>query len=118
MGRPKVAVSTKRRTFLGAKFTDDEEAQLRADVLRLGVASLSDLFRQRVLSGRVVVRKSAELCAEDRVALHRLGVNLNQVARHLNERSGELPAIAAVSDDLAATLAQLNAILLRVGHGA
>jgi len=117
MGRPKLASDAKRRIPLAAKFTGPEVARLQADLERLQLPSMSDLFRQRVLTGRVVVRKSAELCAADRIALTRVGTNLNQIAKHLNEHAGDLQSVARVSSDLQATLSELNAMLLRVRHG-
>lgn len=117
MGRPKLAQDTKRSIPLAAKFTPAERARLLVETERLGLSSLSDLLRQRVLTGRVVVRKSAELAAADRVALQRVGVNLNQLARHLNERAGDLPAIVAISSEITDTLRELNALLLRAADG-
>ena len=117
MGRPKLSQDTKRQRLLGAKFTHEERARLLADAQRLGTGSLSELFRQRVLTGRVVLKKTAELSGVDRVQLQRVGVNLNQIARHLNERSGELPAIAALSAEITETLRELNAVLLRAADG-
>lgn len=111
MGRPKKLASAKRTAPVLVKFTEDEKAQLVAEAGRLGAPSVVDVIRQRALSGRVVVHQAAELAAPDRVALQRVGVNLNQIARVLNEQGGA--AVVGLTDDLRISLAQLNGLLLQ-----
>lgn len=116
MGRPKISSDMKRRFLLGAKFTAPERARVFADAERLGV-DVSELIRQRTLTGRVQVRQTTELAAADRIQLQRVGINLNQIARHLNEQGGSLPAIAALDGALHQTLGYINDLLLRAGDG-
>ena len=116
MGRPRKDQDG-RTELVGVKFTPAEKAHLLALVERHGLASLSDLVRQAALKGRVEIYQRAELSGPDRASLQRLGVNLNQIARHLNERGGELPAIAGVERELRDVLHTLNAVLLAEGRG-
>lgn len=76
---------------------------------------VSDIARQRTLSGRVTVVQTTELAAADRVELGRLGVNLNQLVRHLNTHSADLPAVAELADEARRALDAINAALLRGG---
>lgn len=114
MGRPKKPTNAKRGAPVAVKFTDDERAKLAAEVERLGLPSLSDLIRQRALSGRVVVRQAVEMAAPDRIELNRLGVNLHQLVKHLNYAgAGSLPALAEIYNDARATLDAINVLLMK-----
>lgn len=115
MARPRKADDTKRSRPVGVKYTPAEYARLVEEAERLGVASVSELVRQRSLTGRVVVQKRAELAAPDRVELNRLGVNLHQLVKHLNFERGRSNAIAAVADEAEGLLKQINALLLASG---
>lgn len=118
MGRPKKQPSEKRTVSIPVMWTAAERARLLADVEKYGLPSLSELIRQRSLTGRVVVKQTTELAAADRVELNRLGVNLNQIARHLNEAGADsLPALAEIEADLRAALERINLTLLRVDGG-
>lgn len=118
MGRPKKPTESKRSVAVAVKFTADERARLIEEAERIGAASLSDMIRQRALTGRVVVQQQAALAAPDRVELNRVGVNLHQLIRHLNFEGGRSNAIAAIVDDARDVLEQINALLLKgAGHG-
>lgn len=112
MGRPKKPTGAKRSVAVGVKFTPDEHARLVAEAERIGAPSLADMVRQRALTGRVVVKQSAELAAPDRIELNRLGVNLHQLVKHLNFERGGSNAVAAIADDARSAIDKINALLL------
>ena len=104
MGRPKKAPEEKREDRLYPRLTTAERVQIEQYAAILGV-SPSDFVRRRSLSYRLpaalaVQRHVAALA----VALLRLGVNLNQIARHMNAGRGAPP-------DLSALIARVNALL-------
>lgn len=113
MGRPRKPIDARRNAIVGVKFTTDERARLIEEAERIGAPSLSEMIRQRALTGRVVVKKSAELAAPDRVELNRVGVNLHQLVKHLNFEGGRSNAVAAIADDARQVLDQINALLLK-----
>lgn len=108
MARPTKAPHERRTTSLPpVRVTEAEMAlvQSQAAAARL---SVSDFLRQRALSGKVQARPSAST-ASLLTELNRAGVNLNQIARHLNRGRG-LP------DDLGHVLHQLYSVLEKVGR--
>jgi hypothetical protein len=112
MARPRKSEGAKRNVAVAVKFTADERAALLAEADRLGLASLSELIRQRALKGRVVIKRGAELAAADRVELNRLGVNLNQLAKHLNAQRGSIAAIDDIAESVSRILAKVNQLLV------
>lgn len=115
MGRPRKSQDTKRSVSKTVKFTVEENARLVEEAERINAGSVTDLIRQRALTGRVVVKQQAELSAPDRIELNRVGVNLHQLVKHLNFERGGSNAIATIASDAEVVLSQLNALLL---HGA
>jgi hypothetical protein len=113
MGRPRKSADAKRSVGQTVKYTVDEHARLVAEAERIGAPSVTDLIRQRSLSGRVVVQQQAALAAPDRIELNRVGVNLHQLVKHLNFERGRSNAVAAIAGDAEKVLAEINAILLR-----
>lgn len=111
MGRPRKSDTARRSAPVSVKLTTTERDRLAAEVARLRAPSLTALVRERALTGTVTVRATQELAGVDRIALNRVGVNLNQIARVLNEQGA--PAIVELADELRASLARLNLLLLR-----
>lgn len=111
MGRPRKQTVDRRSAQVLVKLTTVEHDRLAAEVVQLRLPSVPALMRERALSGSVSVSEIVELAAADRLALHRLGVNLNQIARVLNAEG--LPAIGDVLAQIEVTLAGINAVLLR-----
>lgn len=111
MGRPRKSDTARRSAPVLVKLTIAERDRLAAEVARLRAPSLTALVRERALTGTVTVRETQELAGVDRIALNRVGVNLNQIARMLNEQGA--PAIVELADELRASLARLNLLLLR-----
>jgi hypothetical protein len=104
MGRPRKSPEERRQNGPNPRMTTAERAEVERNAAILGV-SPSDFVRRRSLGYRLpaalaVQRHLAALA----VALLRIGVNLNQIARHMNAGRGAPP-------DLSALIARINAIL-------
>lgn len=113
MARPKKERADARGLVFGVRLTPDERATLEANAAALGV-TITDYARAAVLGGRVeVARLSSSGGAPEVppagvahiVALNRVGVNLNQIARALNSGLGVVPS------ELTDSLARVNALL-------
>ena len=104
MGRPKKAPEEWRGNGPNPRMTVAERAEVQQHAAILGI-SPSDFVRRRSLGYRLpaalaVQRHVAALA----VALLRIGVNLNQIAHHMNAGRGAPP-------DLSALIARIEAIL-------
>jgi hypothetical protein len=104
MARPKKAPEEKREDRLYPRLTTAERAEIERNAAILGV-SPSEFVRRRSLGYRLpaslaVQRHVAALA----VALLRLGVNLNQIARHMNAGRGAPPGLSAL-------IARIDALL-------
>ena len=115
MPRPKKQQQEARSVVFGVRFTADERAALEAAAATLGV-SPTDYARAAVLGGRVEAApvplppsgcslSVAPAGVAHIVALNRVGVNLNQIARALHSGLGLVPA------DLEACLERVNVLL-------
>ena len=108
MARPKKEQRDARAVILGLRLTRDERALIASRAASCGVP-VSDYARTAALGARVEARVASPALAAAStaqvVALNRVGVNLNQIAHKLN--AGGLLA----PDDLANTLARINALL-------
>jgi len=105
MARPLKAPDERRDERLPApRVTAAELGHVEAQAAAAGLA-LAEYVRRSVLGQRVGPARTA---ADDRLLLelNRVGVNLNQIARALNSDRPE-------QGDLAATLAELRAVLAR-----
>jgi len=104
MGRPKKTPAERRENGPNPRMTMAERGEVERNAAILGI-SPSDFIRRRCLGYRLpaslaVQRHVAALA----VALLRLGVNLNQIAHHMNAGRGAPP-------DLSALIARIEAIL-------
>ena len=104
MARPRKAPEERRVNGPNPRMTTAEKAEVEQHAAILGI-SPSEFMRRRSLDYRLpaalaVQRHLAALA----VALLRLGVNLNQIARHMNAGRGPPP-------DLSALIARIEAIL-------
>ena len=117
MARPKKARADARGLVFGVRLTPDERATLEARAAALGV-TVTDYARAAVLGGRVEGAKPLSFEGSPSgapetppagvahiVALNRVGVNLNQIARALNSGLGVVPA------ELADSLNRVNTLL-------
>lgn len=120
MARPRKAKDSVREVRLNLRLTLEERAQLEAKA-SAALLSPSDFARQAALGARIEAARAtasggglAEPLApkaktpdgiEHVVALNRIGVNLNQIARTLNAGLGLVPA------ELDNCLARVNQLL-------
>jgi len=110
MARPKKAPEEKRDDALNPRLTSAERAEIEENAALLGL-SPSEFMRRRTLGYRLpeavaAVRKTAALAT----AFNKLGVNMNQIARHLN--SGRDPS--ELEAELQALIERVNAELDRI----
>ena len=107
MGRPKLGETALRRHVVTVRLNDGEHEELRrqAGKARLRVP---EFIRQRVLERRLQIGSPRQLGAAEFRELNRIGVNLNQIARALNQRSD----VAAPRLDELRRLGELIAHLL------
>ena len=82
-GRPRLPDDEKRRGKIGFTPTNDERAEIegRAALLNLTVA---EYVRSACLGAPLSVKQHREFSPGDRHALNRIGININQIAKHLN----------------------------------
>jgi hypothetical protein len=113
MARPKTSDDERRSEFLVLRLTPAERLALIAEAERLSM-TLTELARQRITRGRVVVREHRQLDPRQVFELGKIGVNLNQIARALNARQNINPATieAAIGE-----LNELIAVILQPGDG-
>ena len=85
MGRPKLGETALRRHVVTVRLNDGEHEELRrqAGKARLRVP---EFIRQRVLERRLQIGSPRQLGVAEFRELNRIGVNLNQIARALNQR--------------------------------
>lgn len=101
MARPLVAPSRARSHVVAFRLTGDEHARLAATATAAGV-SVAELARAKALGGRAVAaltapaavqsRQDAAALAALRYEVNAVGVNLNQIARHLHMSGEPTPA--------------------------
>jgi hypothetical protein len=104
MARPRKAPEERRVNGPNPRMTTAEKAEVEQYAAILGI-SPSEFMRRRSLSYRLPVALAVQRhVAALAVALLRLGVNLNQIARHMNAGRGPPP-------DLSALIARIDALL-------
>jgi hypothetical protein len=105
MARPKKAPEERRDDQLGLRLTTAERVEIEQHAAALGI-SPAEFARRRSLGYRLPAASVAEQrhTARLAVALLRIGVNLNQIAHHMNAGRGAPP-------DLSALIARIEAIL-------
>jgi len=111
MARPRKAPQEKRDEALNPRLTAAERAEIERSAAAFGV-SPSEFMRRRALGYRLPADLAAQQAtASIGAAFNRLGVNLNQIARHLNAGGGRS---AALERDLHALLERINAAMDRL----
>jgi uncharacterized protein (DUF1778 family) len=107
MARPKKAPEEKREDRLNPRLTTAERVEIEQHAAILGI-SPSEFMRNRSLSYRLpAVLAVQRHVAAVAVALLRIGVNLNQIARHMNAGRGAPPELLALIDRINALLDQI-----------
>ena len=96
MGRPTKAPEERRVNGPNPRFTVAEKVEIEQNAAALGV-SLSDFIRRRSLGYRLPATLAAQRHhAALAVALLRIGVNLNQIAHHMNAGRDAPPELLAL----------------------
>jgi hypothetical protein len=104
MARPRKAPEEKREDRLNPRLTTAERVEIEQHAAILGI-SPSEFMRRRSLSYRLPVALALQRhLAAIAVALLRIGINLNQIARRMNEGRGAPP-------ELLALIARIDALL-------
>ena len=110
MSRPKVADEERRIVNFTIRLTTEEQRQLEQAAIACGRVP-AVLIRDKVFKGRFPKPQMAKIELQTYLELKKIGVNINQLARHAN--SGMLPfGINAVLDELIAQQQKIIRILL------
>lgn len=98
MGRPKLSPEKRRDCATTVLYTLEERAELERRAAAVGL-SLSEYVRRRTLSVPLPPQ-SADRETRDKLAtsLLRIGVNLNQIAKHMNSGLPAPPELPGVLD--------------------
>ena len=104
MGRPRKAPEEKREDRLNPRLTTAERVEIEDNAAIFGI-SPSEFMRRRSVGYRLPASLAAQRHhAALAVALLRIGVNLNQIAHHMNAGRNARP-------DLSALIARVDAML-------
>ncbi len=99
MARKKTDENVARKYKVTVRFTDDEITAIRSESSQSGL-SVSEYIRTQICRGKVVVSVKPDKDDKTRRSLleeyHKIGINLNQIAHHLN--SGDLAYEQVVND--------------------
>jgi hypothetical protein len=109
MGRPKSSPETQRDALLQVRLTTIEKVKLEARAVSVGL-SVSEFVRRRAL-GVPLPPQSADRQTRDKLAtsLLRIGVNLNQITKHMNAGRHAPPELPALVSTINAHLKILTA---------
>jgi N-acyl-L-homoserine lactone synthetase len=108
MARPKKPAHERRTESMRFSVTDFERAQIEHAASAHGLG-LSEFFRRRALGVRLpAAAVVSQQEAEATTALLRLGVNLNQIAKHVN--AGRGTPVAELSDIIARINSAMDAL--------
>jgi hypothetical protein len=89
MARPQKQATDKRPRVVSFRMTEEEHARLEAKAREAG-QPIGEYARQAAEGGRIVARVSrVDFALTDQI--RRLGVNLNQIAKHVN--AGRSPPV-------------------------
>ncbi len=111
MARPRVSEDDRRSECFAIRLTPNERIALQTEAERLALTP-TELARQKLVEGRVVVRGHRQLSPQHVFTLGRIGVNLNQIARTLN--SGRAMASGEI-DEVLRELRQILAAIIGEG---
>ena len=72
------------------RLTPEEDRQIKTAMAQMGVPSFQYYAKNQLVQGKVVQIDFSEL-KDLRVAINRVGTNINQIAKHANENQGVKP---------------------------
>ena len=109
MGRPKISPNERRDCQTKVLYTMRERAELEARAAAVGL-SLSEFIRRRTL-GVPLPPQSADRQTRDKLAtaLLRIGVNLNQITKHMNAGRAAPPELRMIAAEINTHLHTLTA---------
>lgn len=108
MARPKKEQHEARTERLNLRLLPDERVEIETRAAMLGIAP-SDYARRRAIGSRVAVHTARRADPALVLAINRIGVNLNQIARSINAEGGRFAGYKF--QDLVETLERINALL-------
>ena len=87
MGRPKKKKADMKEHIVTVRFSEKEYQKIKSDSLKVGL-SISDYIRNQINKGKVIAKYEIVTNDETKTKLaeeyHKIGINLNQIAHHLN----------------------------------
>lgn len=104
MARPKKAPDELRSAVLGVRLTAEERARLDEFAARYGLTAAEFIRRRSLGHGLPPVMPEQQAQAALVLELNRHGVNLNQIARHMNAGRGAPPYLSALIERIRALL--------------
>jgi len=118
MSRPRKEKSEERGNRITFRLTDQELDNLKSKS-RKSKISISDFVREQIKNGKVVISKNnkSELAKASTLTeeFHKIGINLNQIAHHLNSGYDFTEPIAndliSRADDLRELTNRINELL-------
>ena len=96
MARPKKDELDKKSSRMTIRFTDDELDMIKAKAKDLNI-STTEYIRNNAKNGKTIIKRTEDSSLEVKKKLaeeyHKIGINLNQIAHHLNSRSDVTAAL-------------------------
>jgi len=93
------------------RLTPEEDRQIKTAMAQMGVPSFQYYAKNQLVQGKVVQIDFSEL-KDLRVAINRVGTNINQIAKHANENQGVTPEEVAQVIDYLSELKEMVAVKL------
>lgn len=93
------------------RLTPEEDRQIKTAMAQMGVPSFQYYAKNQLVQGKVVQIDFSEL-KYLRVAINRVGTNINQIAKHANENQGVTPEEVAQVIDYLSELKEMVAVKL------
>ena len=93
------------------RLTPEENRQIKTAMAQMGVPSFQYYAKNQLVQGKVVQIDFSEL-KDLRVAINRVGTNINQIAKHANENQGVMPEEVAQVIDYLSELKEMLAVKL------
>lgn len=93
------------------RLTPEEDRQIKTAMSQMGVPSFQYYAKNQLVQGKVVQIDFSEL-KDLRVAINRVGTNINQIAKHANENQSVTPEEVAQVIDYLSELKEMVAVKL------
>ena len=93
------------------RLTPEEDRQIKTAMAQMGAPSFQYYAKNQLVQGKVVQIDFSKL-KDLRVAINRVGTNINQIAKHANENQGVTPEEVAQVIDYLSELKEMVAVKL------